>query len=150
LLQELLSVRVLGINVASWRYWVIEKAKEKGFLFYADARPNWFGIDNGCLILSRFPILHCYSMDFATSSKYFSIKGAIRATIEIVNKQKLDVFCLHLDAHSEEVTTNIVYSFLITFTGAKCSNKTINVIHLRKYQRGWTLYNSRRFQCGDK
>eukprot|EP00026_Physarum_polycephalum_P017080 Phypoly_transcript_18171.p1 GENE.Phypoly_transcript_18171~~Phypoly_transcript_18171.p1 ORF type:complete len:109 (+),score=18.10 Phypoly_transcript_18171:312-638(+) len=45
-------------------------------------------------------------MDFSDSSKYFSIKGAIRATIEIVKNKKLDVFCLHLDAHSEVVRSN--------------------------------------------
>lgn len=49
-----ISVRVFGVNVASWRYWVVEQAKRRGFIFSADAKPNRLvGIDNGCLILSR-------------------------------------------------------------------------------------------------
>lgn len=103
LLQELLSVRVFGVNVASWRYWVVDKARQRGFLFNADARPNVMGIDNGCLILSRYPILQCHSMDFTDSSKTFSIKGAIKATIEVVQNHKIEVVCLHMDAHSASV-----------------------------------------------
>ena len=61
-------------------------------------------------------------MNFTSSHKYFSIlllcgsteaaliswgiKGAIRATIEIVQNKKLDVYCLHLDAHDATVRRN--------------------------------------------
>ena len=100
-LQEVFTLRFLGMKVASLKDWLIQEARQLGFLFWTDSGSTWIGQDSGLLILSRYPIMRSSYLTFNSFalSELPNAKGALFATIEIKSRM-LHVCCTHLDAHS--------------------------------------------------